>query len=196
MQGGGHSPASHEYGLGADQILEAKVVLADGNLVTANACHNPSLFRAIRGGGPAYGVAVSATWKAYSTRNVTAQSLTFAAKSSEQKDVDTFFTALTDLYTKSVYLLDYGNTGFGVWSMHGLGPLTEPMFMTPTYTHVLTSLGKTRVKTEKVIGRLTAKLQSYHLHVSNKSDEFPTYPHMVHISPATCLPTPARQPAS
>ena len=175
MQGGGHSPASHEYGLGADQILEAKVVLADGNLVTANACHNPSLFRAIRGGGPAYGVVVSATWKAYPTRNVTAQSLTFAAKTSEENDVDAFFSSLTDLYTESVYLLDHGYTGFGVWSMHGLGPLTEPMFMTPAYTHVLTGLGKTRAQTDKVVERLTAKLQSAHLHVSTKVDEFPTY---------------------
>ncbi|KAJ5507621.1 hypothetical protein N7527_009764 [Penicillium freii] len=175
MQGGGHSPASHEYGLGADQILEAKVVLADGNLVTANACHNPSLFRAIRGGGPAYGVVVSATWKAYSTRNVTAQSLIFAAKSPDQKDVDTFFTALTDVYEESVSLLDHGYTGFGVWSMHGLGPLTEPMFTTPTYTHVLTGLGKTRMKTEKIMERLRAKLQSDHLHISNRSEEYPTY---------------------
>jgi FAD/FMN-containing dehydrogenase len=29
-QGGGHSPASRNYGLGADQILEAQVILANG----------------------------------------------------------------------------------------------------------------------------------------------------------------------
>ncbi|GKZ85683.1 hypothetical protein AnigIFM56816_011654 [Aspergillus niger] len=175
MQGGGHSPVSHGYGLGADQILEAKVVLADGNLVTANTCHNPSLFRAIRGGSPAYGVVVSATWKIYPTRNVTTQSLTFATKTFKENEVESFFTALVNIYTASVYLLDHGYTGFGVWSMHGLGSLTEPMFTTPTYTHVLTGLGKTRTQTEKVMERLMAKLQFDGLHVSARVDEFPTY---------------------
>ncbi|KAL4894208.1 hypothetical protein BDV59DRAFT_192561 [Aspergillus ambiguus] len=161
MQGGGHSPASHEYSLGADQILEAKVVLADGNLVTANACHNPSLFRAIRGGSPAYGVVVSATWKVYPTRNVTAQSLTFAAKTSKENDVTTFFTALTNLYTESVYLIDHG-------AINGA-------YVYPAYTHVLTGLGKTRAQTNKVMQRLMDKLPSDDLHVSTKIDEFPTY---------------------
>ncbi|KAH6949764.1 hypothetical protein BKA56DRAFT_506587, partial [Ilyonectria sp. MPI-CAGE-AT-0026] len=51
MQGGGHGPASHTFGLGADQVLEAEVVLANGTLVTANACQNQDLYFAIRGGG-------------------------------------------------------------------------------------------------------------------------------------------------
>lgn len=51
MQGGGHGPASHTFGLGADQVLEAEVVLANGTLDTANACQNQDLYTAIRGGG-------------------------------------------------------------------------------------------------------------------------------------------------
>jgi hypothetical protein len=49
------------------------------------------------------------------------------------------------------------------------------MFTTPTYTHVLTGLGKTRKKTEKIMERLRAKLQSDHLHITSKSEEYPTY---------------------
>ena len=49
MQGGGHSPATHDFGLGADQVLEAQVVLASGEIVTASACQNQDLFFAIRG---------------------------------------------------------------------------------------------------------------------------------------------------
>lgn len=47
-----------------DQILEYKVVTADGNVVIANAVSNPDLFWAMRGGGSAtWGVVVEATVK-------------------------------------------------------------------------------------------------------------------------------------
>lgn len=52
------------YGLGADNVLEFKVVTADGNLVVANEVVNQDLFWALRGGGPgAWGVVVEATVK-------------------------------------------------------------------------------------------------------------------------------------
>ena len=49
MTGGGHSPVSVKYGLGADTVLEMEVVTPSGELVTANACQNPDLFWATRG---------------------------------------------------------------------------------------------------------------------------------------------------
>ncbi|KAG5755178.1 hypothetical protein H9Q70_002203 [Fusarium xylarioides] len=52
--GGGHGPATRNYGLGADQILEAEVMLADGRVVIANHCENTDLFSSMRGGGPGY----------------------------------------------------------------------------------------------------------------------------------------------
>jgi FAD/FMN-containing dehydrogenase len=63
-QAGGHSQFSMEYGLGADNVLEYKVVTADGNLTVANAVTNPDLFWALRGGGAGtWGVVVEATFK-------------------------------------------------------------------------------------------------------------------------------------
>jgi FAD/FMN-containing dehydrogenase len=63
-QGGGHSYLSTERGLGADMVLEYKVVTADGNLVVANEVSNPDLFWALRGGGGGtWGVVVEATFK-------------------------------------------------------------------------------------------------------------------------------------
>ncbi|KAK8031114.1 hypothetical protein PG990_000848 [Apiospora arundinis] len=50
---------------GGRRILEAQVVLADGRVVTANHCENRDLFKAMRGGGPGYGVVLSTTVKAY-----------------------------------------------------------------------------------------------------------------------------------
>jgi FAD/FMN-containing dehydrogenase len=49
ITGGGHSPVSSKFGLGADQVLEMEVVTADGELRTINATTNPGLFWAMRG---------------------------------------------------------------------------------------------------------------------------------------------------
>lgn len=62
VQGGGHSVLSVVYGLGIDRVLEFEIVTPDGVLRTANACTNPDLFWALRGGGGGtFGVVVSAT---------------------------------------------------------------------------------------------------------------------------------------
>jgi len=48
---GCYGPFTRKFGSGALNILEAKVVLADGSLVTASKCSHPDLFMSIRGGG-------------------------------------------------------------------------------------------------------------------------------------------------
>ncbi|KAI8819507.1 uncharacterized protein EV422DRAFT_115583 [Fimicolochytrium jonesii] len=65
LQGGGHSPLSRTYGMASDQVLEFKVVTADGQLRTANSCTNQDIFFALRGGGVGYGVVTSATIRTY-----------------------------------------------------------------------------------------------------------------------------------
>jgi FAD/FMN-containing dehydrogenase len=50
-QTAGHAPFSAKYGLGVDQVVEYKVVTADGILRVANEVSNPDLFWALRGGG-------------------------------------------------------------------------------------------------------------------------------------------------
>ncbi|KAF1986982.1 hypothetical protein K402DRAFT_403914 [Aulographum hederae CBS 113979] len=65
-QAAGHSPFSQKFGLGVDNVLEYKVVTADGILKVANAVSNPDLFWALRGGGAGtFGVVVEATFKAH-----------------------------------------------------------------------------------------------------------------------------------
>ena len=49
--GGCFGTWSKLYGSGAHNLVQARVVLADGSLVTANACRNAELFWALRGGG-------------------------------------------------------------------------------------------------------------------------------------------------
>jgi hypothetical protein len=64
------SPFTSKYGLAADNIVEFKVVTADGKLEVANGRYNQDLFWALRGGGGGYGVVVEATMKAYPTPRI------------------------------------------------------------------------------------------------------------------------------
>jgi FAD/FMN-containing dehydrogenase len=51
IQSGGFGSFSKNYGLAAAGLLEAEVITADGAVRIANACTNPELFWALKGGG-------------------------------------------------------------------------------------------------------------------------------------------------
>lgn len=51
VQSGGFGNFSKHYGTAAASLLEAEVVTADGKICIANACTNPDLFWALKGGG-------------------------------------------------------------------------------------------------------------------------------------------------
>jgi FAD/FMN-containing dehydrogenase len=55
--GGGVGYAVREFGLTIDNLLAVEMVTANGDLVTADASHQPDLFWALRGGGGNFGVA-------------------------------------------------------------------------------------------------------------------------------------------
>lgn len=50
MQGGGQGFTSRTFGMHSDNVIEVRVMLADGSIVTANAQQNSDLWWAIRGG--------------------------------------------------------------------------------------------------------------------------------------------------
>ncbi|CAG8702177.1 3962_t:CDS:2, partial [Cetraspora pellucida] len=58
---GGFGLQSRKYGVTGDLVLEAQVITADGNSLTANSIINADLFWAIRGGGATYGIITQ--WK-------------------------------------------------------------------------------------------------------------------------------------
>ncbi len=51
VQSGGFGSFSKNFGLAAGKLLEAEIVTADGTVRIANACINPDLFWALKGGG-------------------------------------------------------------------------------------------------------------------------------------------------
>lgn len=65
MLGGGVGLLQGYYGLVADQMLGARVVLADGGLVTASATENGDLFWALRGAGHNFGIVTGLKIKVY-----------------------------------------------------------------------------------------------------------------------------------
>jgi FAD/FMN-containing dehydrogenase len=62
IQGGGFGSFSKAYGLAAASLLEAEIVTADGAVRIVNACREPDLFWALKGGGGgAFGVVTRLT---------------------------------------------------------------------------------------------------------------------------------------
>jgi FAD/FMN-containing dehydrogenase len=73
--GGGQGPLSSTYGMGADNVLQVRVVTAAGELLTASECQNSDLFWALRGGGGStFGVVVEAAVKTFPTPQTTVHS--------------------------------------------------------------------------------------------------------------------------
>lgn len=63
--GGGYSWKTNQYGLTTDTLLQADMVLPNGDLVTASSSENADLFWAIKGGGNQFGIVYNWRLKTY-----------------------------------------------------------------------------------------------------------------------------------
>jgi FAD/FMN-containing dehydrogenase len=63
MLGGGHGLLQGHYGLLSDNLISARMVLANGTAVTVSSESNPDLFWAIRGAGHNFGIVTEFEYK-------------------------------------------------------------------------------------------------------------------------------------
>ncbi|KJZ71363.1 hypothetical protein HIM_09246 [Hirsutella minnesotensis 3608] len=148
LSGGGHGPASRNYGLGADQLLEAQVMLANGTVVTADRCRHTDLFRALRGGGPGYGIVLSTKIKAHPNVDVvTSHGLTVTPR---DKDADNgrYLDAVSTMMQSHPGLVDSGFAGYVVWFPR-------------RYNHSLWTIGKSRAEADAAFASVRAKLAAF-----------------------------------
>src|SRR3954469_23367341 len=82
--GGGIGHLTRKCGLAIDNLLEAEVVLADGQVVTANAESHPDLYWALRGGGGNFGVVTSFKFRLHDIGTVIAGPTFWAVEEAEE----------------------------------------------------------------------------------------------------------------
>jgi FAD/FMN-containing dehydrogenase len=119
--GGGFGSYSKAYGLAGASLIEAEVVTADGEVRLANACSNPDLFWALKGGGGGFGVVTRVILRTHALPEFFgAASATFKATSDDSyrrliaKTVEFYAQALFNPHWGEQILIGRSYVGFNM----------------------------------------------------------------------------------
>lgn len=177
IQGGGHGPASHTFGLATDQVLEYQVVLASGEIVTANACQNADLFTALRGGGGGtFGVVVSATIKAHKTRPVLVHQAEIVPLDTGNNGKNALLNVTAELSARFPTLLDSGFAGYAKLIQAGEQRVYEHFFVNLLESNTSAAVQHARQMMQKqVVQDLLLPLNGTSLFVKSSFQFVPTF---------------------
>lgn len=160
-QGGGTSPLSSIFGMGADQALEWEVIDGTGRLLTASPTENPQLYWALSGGGGGtYGIVYSLTVKAHKTMPVTGVHLNFTSANISQ---DAYYNAIAEYHHYLPSFTAAGAVSLGL--VQGTAFATTPLVL-PDYTVA---------EAEALLKPLRAKLDDLHVPHNFEALNFPTF---------------------
>ncbi|KAI6093178.1 FAD binding domain protein [Hypoxylon rubiginosum] len=164
LLGGGHSPLSSLYGMGADQVLSMEVVTADGRFVTASETSHPDLFWALRGGGGStFGVVTSVVVKAYPKIKVT--TMTYVLITGPTLTVDQFWAALRAFFDGFITYTDAGN-----YEYFRISKLGEGQFMSDMGPWFAPGMSKAQL--QELVAPLFAKFEALGVHVNPVYTEY------------------------
>ncbi|MFE3227917.1 FAD-binding oxidoreductase [Nocardia sp. NPDC059228] len=82
--GGGLGPIARTYGFAADHVIGMEVVTADATLRRVSPDTEPELFRALLGGGAAFGIVTQMTFRLFPIRTLYAGGLTYRIEDAAQ----------------------------------------------------------------------------------------------------------------
>ncbi|KAL0940326.1 isoamyl alcohol [Colletotrichum truncatum] len=118
IQGGGHGPLSSTFGLAADQILQARVITTEGQILVANDAQNQDLLWAIRGGGGGqYGVVTEYVLKAHDNPgNVVSLGIELSTERNDTEAKEATWRSLATLLASVPDLMDAGLTGTAMFN--------------------------------------------------------------------------------
>ncbi|KAI1310653.1 FAD-binding domain-containing protein [Xylaria venustula] len=111
--GGGVGPLVPVYGLGVDNLFQAEIVTADGEVTIANECQNSDLFWALRGGGGAFGVTTRIWLKSYPAL----PAINTVAGTVSCQDFESYGRLIGSVVDNATALRDLGH--FGIWEAAG-----------------------------------------------------------------------------
>ncbi|KAM7187069.1 6-hydroxy-D-nicotine oxidase [Naviculisporaceae sp. PSN 640] len=114
IAGGGHTPLSGLYGMGADQVMALEVVTADGRFITVSPAHHPDLFWALRGGGGStFGVVTSVITRVHPKLPIVTSQ--FSLSTSPNITADIFWEALRSYFSLFIPFTDAGT--YSWWTL-------------------------------------------------------------------------------
>lgn len=118
MLGGGHGWLQGQHGLLTDNILSARVVLADSTTVTASATVNSDLFWALRGAGHNFGIVTSVEYRIFDVEPGQARVWAYEEYVFKQDKLEALFEWANELFQDStdsprpIELTHYGHFEF------------------------------------------------------------------------------------